>query len=135
MLDGEAARDTQRHHDLSRRAVHGIGVAEVDNGGLIPEVLERHVCQVKVYALHQDVCGYEYACVRVRQFGGIIAYAAYCGGVLVYNAFSDFVYKAEFAQRGYFCLFFFRSAMFLELWWGRFCAFYVWKENGRVLIL
>ena len=50
MLHREAFRHAQSHRDLSRSAVHGVYVGEIDYGGFISQMLQRHVCEIEMHA-------------------------------------------------------------------------------------
>ena len=60
MLKGEALAHTQPHSNLTRGAVHGVYIAEVNHRSLVAEVFQGHVREVEVYVLQQHISGYEY---------------------------------------------------------------------------
>ena len=57
VLEGKAFTDAQTHGYLLWRTVHGIDVAQVDHHSLVTQMLQRHIAQVEVYALKQQVGG------------------------------------------------------------------------------
>lgn len=55
MLYGETARDGERYRNLTWMAVHGVYVAEIHDGGLITEMLQRYVGQIEVNPFDKEV--------------------------------------------------------------------------------
>ncbi len=76
VLYGKTLRNSERHRYLPRPAIHGIYIREVDYRRLIAQVLQRHVCQVKVHILKQQIGGDENIGVgRIVEHGSIVAYS------------------------------------------------------------
>ena len=84
---------------MPRLAVHGVNVREVDDSGLVAQVLERHVGEVEVDTLQQQVGGDEdIRRAVIVELGGIVANGHHRGGVAGGETGGETVDEAEFSQ-------------------------------------
>ena len=56
-FQGKTVADGDGHGDLLRHGVHGVHIAEVDDHRLVAEVLQGHIAEVEVDALHEHIGG------------------------------------------------------------------------------
>ena len=82
VFKGEPLADAQRHGYLTRRAVHGIHVAQVHYDGFIAQMHQGHIGQVEMNALKQQVGrDQRLAVLAIVDDGTVIAHATMGGGV------------------------------------------------------
>ena len=55
VLQGKPLADTQRHRHLARGAIHSIHIAQIHHNGLVTQMHQRHIGQVEVDTLEQEV--------------------------------------------------------------------------------
>ena len=55
VLHRETLADAERNSYLSRRTIHRVDVREIDHGGLVAQVLQRHIFQIEMNALQQHI--------------------------------------------------------------------------------
>ena len=93
VLNTEALRHGKTYGDLTRCAHHGVDIAQVYHYGFVTKMLERCVLEVEMYALHEQVGGYQHAAFAcVLQYGTIVANATYCASVLGLYIFGESLY-------------------------------------------
>jgi hypothetical protein len=103
VFNAEAPADAQAQGHLCGRGVHGVDVGDVDHGCLVAQVLQRHVGEVEVYALEQEVGADERLLLAGVYHGAVVAYALHGGGVERLYVFGEPVNETELSECGYFC--------------------------------
>ena len=73
----EALAESNAHHHLAWRAVHGKNVAEVDHSRLVAQMAHGDVCEVEMNAFHEHVSCDEHFAFRIGEHGAVVAYAIF----------------------------------------------------------
>ena len=98
VLYAEALAECHRDGYLPGRAVHSEHVADVDHSRLVAQVLQVDVGEVEVYALHEQVGGYEHFAVWIGEHGAVVADAVFRTIVLGCDVFGEAVDESELAE-------------------------------------